>query len=39
MLSVPGVSGILLGSTGGIDDADRSADLLAQVASELQKLV
>jgi methylenetetrahydrofolate reductase (NADPH) len=37
MLGIPGVSGILLGSTGGIDDADRSADLLAQVASELRK--
>lgn len=36
MLCVPGVSGILLGSTGGIDDADRSADLLAQVAAELR---
>jgi 5,10-methylenetetrahydrofolate reductase len=36
MLEVPGVSGILLGSTGGIEDADRSADLLAQVAAELR---
>lgn len=36
LLAVPGISGVLLGSTGGIDDADRSAALLAEVAFELR---